>query len=92
MAKFTREEMTNILAASTMFAIMLELSKEKYNLLLKLLKGDEPSFKQYSAYSDSELAESFARMFPHIKDNPSSHNILALAHVLNGEPIDLLKS
>lgn len=92
MAKFTREEMTNILSATEIFAIGLELSKKKYGLLLSIIKGDEPLYKPYSAYSDADLIVTFAKMFPLIKDAPNSHNILALAHELNGEPINLLKS
>jgi hypothetical protein len=92
MAKFTREEMINILAAAEIFAIGLELSKKKYGLLLSIIKGDEPLYKPYSASSDADIIVTFTRMFPLIKEAPNSHNILALAHEINGEPIDLLKS
>lgn len=91
MAKFTRKEMTNIIVASDIVGIQEEMAKGEYTFISNLIKGTSPS-ERYIDYSDADLSDMFNRLFQIIKDSPNSTKILALSHVLNGEPIDLLKS
>jgi hypothetical protein len=91
MNKFTREEMTNIIVASDIVGILEEASKGEYTFISNLIKGTSLS-ERYINYSDVDLKDMFKRLLQVIKDSPNSTRILALAHVLNGEPIDLLKS
>ena len=83
--------MTNIIVASDIVGIQEDMAKGQYTFISNLIKGTSPS-ERYISYSDDDLRDMFKRLFEVIKDSPNSTQILALAHVLNGEPINLLKS
>lgn len=86
MKKFTSKEKIALLMAEDILDIKQSISEEDYKLISDILMGKE--YKPYAELSKHEIDEEFDKRYDDIKDNTEA---LALAHVLNGEPIDLLK-
>jgi hypothetical protein len=84
----TREEKINILMAQDMIGIKKDLEFEDYSFLCSILEGND--FKQYKDWSDDEVNSEFKDRFQDILDEDDG-DTLALAHKINGEPIDLLR-
>lgn len=91
MSKLTRNEKTNILMAQDIIRIEQGIKLKDYEYICCILQGDE--FKQYDDLTDDQLDLEFKQSWDWIinDENPNTTEILALSHVLNGEPIDLLK-
>ena len=91
MSKLTRNEKTNILMADDIIRIKQGIKTKDYEYICCILQGD--GFKQYYDITDDQFDLEFKERWELIIDdeNPNTTAILALSHVLNGEPIDLLK-
>jgi hypothetical protein len=91
MSKLTRDEKTNILMADEIIRIEQMLKEKDYEYICRILQGD--GFKQYDDLTDDQLDLEFKESWNWIinDNNPNTTAILALSHVLNNEPIDLLK-
>ena len=83
----TRDEKINILIAQDIVSIKQDMEFEDYSFIYHVIVGD--GWKQYKDWSDEEVNSEFKDRFDDIKD---SVDVLALAHKLNEEPIDLLKA
>jgi len=84
--KLTKGETICLLAAYDIISIIECASFKDYDLIFAVLTGD--GFTQYNKMTKAALASEFKEQWSSIKNNTE---VLALAHVLNGEPIDLLK-
>ena len=82
----SREEKVNILMAQDIVGIKLDMEFEDYSFLCSILQGE--GWTQYNNLSDKQVDMEFNDRWDDIKDCVDT---LALAHKLNGEPIDLLK-
>ena len=82
----TREEKINILMAQDIIGIRQDMEFEDYSFICSVLEGD--GWKQYNNLTDEQVNIEFKDRFEDILDCADT---LALAHKLNGEPIDLLK-
>jgi len=91
MSKLTRDEKTAILMAQDIIRIKQGLKTKDYEYICCILQGD--GFKQYYEITDDQLDSEFKESWNWIinDNNYDSTKILALSHVLNGKPIDLLK-
>ena len=91
MSKLTRDEKINILMAQDIIMIEQGIDSKDYYFICCILQGD--GFKQYDDITDDQLDLEFEDRWEWIicDNNPNTTAILALSHVLNGEPIDLLK-
>ena len=87
MSKFTRDEKTCFLAAKDILNIKNDMNNGDYHLAWAVITGD--GCEQYNNMTEDGLNAEFEEQWDEIKD---SVEILAFAHVLNNEPIDLLKS
>ena len=84
--QFTKDETICLLAAYDIVSIVDAASHKDYDLIFAVLTGD--GCTQYNKMTKKQLASEFKEQWSRIKNNTE---VLALAHVLNGEPIDLLK-
>jgi len=86
--KLTRDEKTNLLMAKDIISLRKDLKNNDYVIISAILKGGD-GWQQYDNMKkkifEKEFYETFNTYIKHDK------KILALAHVLNGKPIDLLK-
>lgn len=91
MSKLTRDEKTAILMAQDIISIKDGIDEKDYTFICCILQGD--GFKQYDDLTDDQLDLEFKESWNWITNdkNPNTTAILALSHVLNEEPIDLLK-
>ena len=87
MSKFTRDEKTCFLAAKDILQIKEDMNNGDYELAWAVITGE--FYMQYNNMTEDQLDSEFEERWDEIKD---SVEILAFAHVLNNEPIDLLKS
>lgn len=86
MKKFTSKEKVALMMGEDIIDIRESISEKDYKLISDILMGER--YKPYADLSKQEIDEEFDKRCDDIKDNTEA---LALAHVLNGEPIDLLK-
>lgn len=84
--KLTKAETICLLAAYDIISIIECASHKDYDLIFAVLTGNGAT--QYNNMTKKQLASEFEEQWSFIKTNTE---VLALAHVLNGEPIDLLK-
>ena len=84
--QLTKDETICLLAAYDIISIIKCASHKDYDLLFAFLTGDGAT--QYNNMTKKQIASEFGEQWSRIKTNTE---VLALAHVLNGEPIDLLK-
>ena len=84
--QLTKGETICLLAAYDIVSIIGNVAHKDYDLIFAVLTGD--GFTQYNKMTKAALASEFKEQWSFIKTNTEA---LALAHVLNGEPIDLLK-
>jgi len=84
--QLTKDETICLLAAYDIVSIIGNVAHKDYDLIFAVLTGD--GFTQYNKMTKAALASEFKEQWSFIKTNTEA---LALAHVLNGEPIDLLK-
>lgn len=84
--QLTKDETICLLAANDIVSIIESASNKDYEYIFAALTGD--CFTQYNNMTKKQLASEFKEQWSSIKTNTE---VLALAHVLNGEPIDLLK-
>lgn len=84
----TREEKINIMVAHDIISIKADMEIEDYSIIYHLIVGGD-GWKQYKDWSDKEVNSEFKDRFEDIKDRV---DVLALAHKLNEEPINLLKA
>ena len=91
MSKLTRDEKTNILMAQDIISIKEGIDAKDYTFICNILQGD--GFKQYYDITDDQFDLEFEERWEWIicDENLNTTAILALSHVLNEEPIDLLK-
>jgi GTPase SAR1 family protein len=77
--------------ADDIIRIKQGIKTEDYEYICCILQGD--GFKQYYDITDDQFDLEFKERWEWIieDNNPNTTAILALSHVLNGEPIDLLK-
>lgn len=87
MKKFTSKEKVALMMGEDIIDIRESISEKDYKLISDILMGER--YKPYADLSKQEIDEEFDKRCDDIKDNTEA---LALAHVLNGEPIDLLKN
>ena len=87
MKKFTSKEKIALLMAEDILDIKESISEKDYKLIFDILMGGE-KYKPYAELSKHEIDEEFNKRYDDIIFNTEA---LALAHVLNGESIDLLK-
>jgi hypothetical protein len=83
----TKDEKINILVAQDIMSIKNDINCDDYSFLHCILTGD--GWKQYNNLTNEQINSEFVDRFEDIKDCAET---LALAHKLNEEPIDLLKS
>jgi hypothetical protein len=86
MKKFTSKEKVALMMGEDIIDIRESISEKDYKLISDILMGER--YKPYADLSKQEIDEEFDKRCDDIKDNTEA---LALAHVLNGKPIDLLK-
>jgi hypothetical protein len=86
MKKFTSKEKIALMMGEDILEIKESISEKDYKLISDILMGER--YKPYAELSKHDIDEEFDKRYDDIKDNTEA---LALAHVLNGEPIDLLK-
>ena len=86
MKKFTSKEKVALMMGEDIIDIRESISEKDYKLISDILMGER--YKPYSDLSKQEIDEEFDKRCDDIKDNTEA---LALAHVLNGKPIDLSK-
>ena len=87
MKKFTSKEKIALMMGEDIIHIRESISEKDYKLIFDILMGGE-KYKPYAELSKHEIDEEFDNRYDDIIFNTEA---LALAHVLNGEPIDLLK-
>tara|TARA_B110000503_G_scaffold135460_1_gene216132 strand:+ start:242 stop:508 length:267 start_codon:yes stop_codon:yes gene_type:complete len=87
MKKFTSKEKIALMMGEDIIHIRESISEKDYKLIFDILMGGE-KYKPYAELSKHEIDEEFDKRYDDIIFNTEA---LALAHVLNGEPIDLLK-
>ena len=88
----TRDEKINIMVAHDIISIKADMEIEDYSIIYDVIVGDW-DIKQYKDWSDEEVNSEFKDLFEDIKDRKDLFvDVLALAHKLNGEPINLLKA
>jgi len=85
--QLTKDETICLLAAYDIISIIECASHKDYELLFAFLTGVD-GVTQYNNMTKKQIASEFKEQWSSIKNNTE---VLALAHVLNGEPIDLLK-
>jgi hypothetical protein len=86
MKKFTSKEKIALMMGEDILEIKESISEKDYKLISDILMGER--YKPYADLSKQEIDEEFDKRYDDIIFNTEA---LALAHVLNGEPIDLLK-
>ena len=86
-SKFTRDEKTNLLMAWDIFALREDLKKNDYQMICGILRGD--GYQAYDIMTEKDFDNEFYEKYD--EQIKYSTKILQLAHVLNGEPINLLK-
>jgi hypothetical protein len=86
MKKFTSKEKVALMMGEDIIDIRESISEKDYKLISDILMGER--YKPYADLSKQEIDEEFDKRCDDIKDNTEA---LALAHVLNGKPIDLSK-
>lgn len=86
MKKFTSKEKVALMMGEDIIDIRESISEKDYKLISDILMGER--YKPYADLSKHEIDEEFDNRCDDIKDNTEA---LALAHVLNGKPIDLSK-
>jgi hypothetical protein len=86
-SKFTRDEKTNLLMAWDIFALREDLKKNDYQMICGILRGE--GYQQYDNMTEEDFDNEFYEKYD--EQIKYSTKILQLAHVLNGEPINLLK-
>ena len=86
-SKFTRNEKTNLLMAWDIFALREDLKANDYQMICGILRGE--GYQQYDNMTEEDFNEEFYEKYE--SQIIHSTKILQLAHVLNGEPINLLK-
>lgn len=84
----TREEKVNILMAQDIVRIKDHLDGEYYSYLCDILTGG--GWTQYDKLTDEQIDVEFKESWSNILDDDDVQ-VLALAHKLNGKPIDFLK-
>ena len=72
--------------AQDIVGIKQDMEFEDYSFICSVLEGE--GWKQYNNLSDEQIEVEFKDRFEDIKDCVET---LELAHILNGEPINLLK-
>jgi hypothetical protein len=97
MSKLTRDEKTAILMAQDIISIKDGIDEKDYTFICCILQGGTglhgDGFKQYYNMNDDQFDSEFEERWKWIINdtNLNTTAILALSHVLNEEPIDLLK-
>ena len=86
-SKFTRNEKTSLLMAWDIVALREDLKKNDYQMICGILKGE--GYQQYDNMTEEDFNEEFYEKYE--SQIIYSTKILQLAHVLNGEPINLFK-
>lgn len=86
-SKFTRNEKTSLLMAWDIIALREDLKANDYQMICGILRGD--GYQAYDLMTEKDLDNEFHEKYD--EQIVHSTKILQLAHVLNGEPINLLK-